>query len=153
MTSTRALGVAMESVLLPLLEAAQSTIFADRIALYVAVLTDPSGLALAIGIRETMTRGLDPVQLRDNALAARVCDPLVLGAVPFELLATLLETLPHVDASELRTAAQLVRDIHAAHGVPLLVVACGSVVVDVLETIWAESVGLAELSVGSVPEA
>lgn len=122
----------LDDLLRVTLRAARATVFADRVALYIAALTDPAGFALAAAVRARID-GADPDVLLERALAAGVRAPLMIGAAPVEMLARIVETLPDLNRGERRGAAQLLRGIHARASVPVLIVDDGSAAASALE--------------------
>ncbi len=73
-------------------ERSSTTVFGDRVALYLVGLKDEAGLALALAVHVRVL-GPDPAVLRDRSEARGVREPLMVGSAPVEVLARVVEEI------------------------------------------------------------
>ncbi|MEZ4313931.1 MAG: hypothetical protein R3F14_38405 [Polyangiaceae bacterium] len=122
---TRARGVrarglfSVATVLKDVYARATSTLFGDRIGLYLVRLSEVAGFALAASVHEAMG-GPDPGIVLGRALESGVSEPLIAGSVPVHRLASILEHLTPVHEADRVRLARSVREVHASGEVPIV---------------------------------
>lgn len=125
--------------LLGVVERASTTVFGDRVGLYLVGLTDPDGFALALAMHKRVS-GPDPAALREDAQAGGAEAPLTVGAAPVETLARAVEDLGTGERTARRLLALTVRTFHRDGEIPVLVMSEGAAVVCTL-SIFVQAVG------------
>lgn len=112
------------------------TVFGDRVALYLVGLTEQDGFALALAVHERIP-GPDPAILRERAVGRRIRRPMMIGAAPVETLASAAEGLPGGQKAARLDIGGLIREVHRAGEVPVLVMTDGEAIVSTIASIEA----------------
>lgn len=112
------------------------TVFGDRVALYLVGLTEQDGFALALGVHERIP-GPDPAILRERAVGRSIRRPMMIGAAPVETLASVAEGLPGGQRAARLDLGGLIREVHRAGEVPVLVMTDGEAIVSTIAAIEA----------------
>lgn len=118
-------------VLLRVFARASTTIFGDRVGLYLVGLHDPDGFALALSVHERVP-GPDPAVLRERAQRSGIREPMMVGAAPAETLARAAEGLRTGEPAARRVLGLTVRTFHRDGEVPVVVMSEGAVLVRTL---------------------
>lgn len=118
-------------VLMRVFHRASTTVFGDRVGLYLVGLMDPGGFALALAVHERVP-GPDPAVLRERAEMAGIQVPMMVGAAPAETLARAAESLRAGEHTARKLLGVTVRTFHRDGEVPVVVMSEGAALVRTL---------------------
>lgn len=104
------------------LSQASTSLFADRVALYLLALSDPAAFRIACTIHRSFG-GPDPAETLTRSRSCGLSDPMIWGAAPVETLARAVEGLPRAQIEVWQELAMALRRQHRAGQVPVLRIA------------------------------
>lgn len=114
--------VPLHALLRETLSQASTSVFADRVALYLLALADPAAFRIARLVHRSLGSA-DPAETLTRSRSCGLVSPLIWGAAPVETLARAVEGLPRAQVAVWEQLAATLRRLHQAGEVPVLRIA------------------------------